>query len=149
MKFRNILTHNIGLKLLALILAFLTLIYVGETEKSDQDKTVLQKLFVRTDYVSKRLEVVPIFAGKAPGGYELLKSAVRVSPESVLVIGPAEFLSDKEAIFTEPIDLSEHTKPKIVSVKLEAISRAIKSQEAKVQVHLAVEKTVRNGKGRN
>ena len=52
MRIRYILLNNIGFKLLALLLAFITLIYVGETTKTDSEQTVLEKLFKRADYIS-------------------------------------------------------------------------------------------------
>ena len=50
MRIRYILLNNIGFKLLALLLAFITLIYVGETTKTDSEQTVLEKLFKRAAF---------------------------------------------------------------------------------------------------
>lgn len=140
MKIGAIISNNIGFKLLALFFAFITLVYVGETAKTDSgDSTVLQKLFWRSDVISKKMEIRPIFVGSTLSGYTFIKEEAKVSPESIVVIGPARHLSDKVHIFTKPIDLSEHTKSKTITVSLENISRAIKSQELTVQVYLPIQ----------
>ena len=140
MKFRNIFINNFGLKILSLLLAFITFIYVGEAIKTDLDKTVLQKLFSRPGYISKKLYVKAIFVGELEKGYQLQKDAVKSYPESVMVIGPSKFIASKEYIFTEPIDLSEHTKTKTLDVELANISRSIKSQKTKAQIYLPIKK---------
>ena len=140
MRIRYILMNNIGFKLLALLLAFITLIYVGETAKTVSEQTVLEKLFKRADYISKPLTVKPIFVGVVPDGYEFLDSDAKPFPESILVIGPAGLLDGKKFVYTKPIDLSEHTKTKPVEVELESVSRSVTPQGAKVQVYLAVKK---------
>jgi YbbR domain-containing protein len=139
MKLNNILLNNIGLKSLALLLAFITLLYVGETARDNtDDRTVLQKLFLGSDYISKELTIKPIFIGSVPEGYGLLKDEVKMSPESTLVIGPARFLADKKFLFTKPVSLNEHTKTKTLTVELESISRSIKPREMKVQLFLPI-----------
>jgi hypothetical protein len=134
--------NNIGLKTLSLILAFITLVYVAETIKTDSgDSTVLQKLFMGSGYITKELAVKPVFLGEVPKGYKFIEEDVRVFPESVVLIGPTRFLSDKKFIYTKPISLSEHTKTKNLNIELESVSRSIKSQEVKAQVFLPIKKT--------
>lgn len=141
MKFNNIILNNFGLKALSLILAFITLVYVGETIKTDSDdRTILQKVFSRAGYISKELTVKPIFVGEAPEGYRFLESEAKVSPETVVVIGPERFLADKKFIYTKPIHIREHTKTKTLAVELKSVSRSIKSREIKTQVFLPIEK---------
>jgi len=144
MKIRNIFFNNVGLKILSLLLALIVLIYVGEAIKTDLDKTVLQKLFSRPGYISKKLYVKAIFVGELKEGYQLQKNEVKSYPESIMVIGPSKFLAKKEYIFTVPIDLSEHTKTKTLDVELASISRSIKSQKAKAQIYLPIKKISTN-----
>lgn len=140
MKVKSALLNNIGLKMLALILAFVTWLYIGEVIEVDSEMTVLQKLLSSSDYISKKLYVKPIFVGAAPAGYKFTESEVKVTPESIVVLGPSNVLSGKEFIYTEPIDLSEHTKRKRLDVELADISPSMKFQKADVQVYLPVEK---------
>ncbi|MFH1380860.1 MAG: YbbR-like domain-containing protein, partial [Candidatus Omnitrophota bacterium] len=108
------------------------------------EKTVLQKLFVSSSYISKTLSVKPVFEGSIPEGFELIKSAVKVYPESILVIGPERVLIQEDSILTKPIDLSEHTKTKLIDVELEDIDSDVRMQKVKVQVSIEIVKTVPN-----
>lgn len=140
MKLRSLFFNNIGLKLLALMLAFITLFYVSEATKTDSQATMLQKVFSRSSYILKELYVKPVFVGNPPDGYEFLEGNVKVAPASVLVIGPARFLSDKEFMFTKPINLGKHTKARMLDVELENVSSSVKSQKTKIQIYLPIEK---------
>ena len=140
MKIKKILLNNLGLKIAALFLAFVTWFYVSDLTEQDSGKTVLQRLLSQTPYISKKLMVKPIFVGDMPEGYVFKKEEVKVIPESMVVLGPAGILSTKEVMYTTPIDLSEHTKGKMIEVGLANINRSIKIQKTKVQVFIPVEK---------
>ena len=141
MKLKRILFNNIGLKLLALVLAFVTLLYVGEAAKVGSKKTVLRKLLLPSSSVTKTLRVEPIFVGAVPEGYAFLENDVTVSPEFVIVMGPSRVLAKKEAIYTESIDLSTLTKSRTLDVSLETFARSPKDRDAKVRVYIPVGKT--------
>lgn len=142
MRLTNLVLNNIGLKVLSLFLAFITLIYVGETTREDpDDRTVLQKFFTQSDFMCKKLAIKPIFVGNPPPGHVFLRNEVKVFPDSVLVLGPARYIADKEFIFTKPIDLSEHSKTKTLGVDLESISRSIRSEEVKSQIYIPIVKS--------
>lgn len=140
MKLKKVLLNNIGLKLLALLLAFVTWFYIGEATKVASQKTVLQKIFSPAYYSSKKLYIKPIFVGSVPRGYEFTETDVKVMPEFIVVLGPSNILSEKEFIYTNPIDLSEHTKTRSVDIELKSISPSIKLQEANAQVYLPIKK---------
>jgi len=137
---KKILSNNIGFKLLALGLAFVTWLYVGEVTKEDSKETVLRKLLSPVSYVSKKLIIKPVFEGEVLPGYKILKSEIRITPDSIVVLGPSRILLDKDFIYTKPIDLKEYTQTKTTEVGLESVSRAIRSSKNKVQVYLPVEK---------
>ena len=139
MRIKSALINNIGLKVLALILAFVTWLYVGEAAKINTEKSILQRVF-SSSYASSQLKVRPVFVGNAPEGYRFLESEAKVTPQSVMLIGPAKILSKKEFIYTKPIDLSEYTVTKTFEIELQSITPSIKLQKAKVQVCVPVEK---------
>lgn len=141
MPIKKILLNNIGLKLLALVLAFITWFYIADATKVDSEKTVLHKLLFHTDYISKKVNIKPIFVGTVPKGYKLAEKDVKITPESIIIVGPSKILSERSLLFTKPIDLSEHTKNKTIDVELNSISRSIRFQKTKVQIFLPVEKT--------
>ncbi|MFH1593787.1 MAG: YbbR-like domain-containing protein [Candidatus Omnitrophota bacterium] len=140
MKIKKFFLNNLGIKTLSLLLAFVTWFYVGETAKMDSsEKTVLERLLLPSAYLAKQLSVKPIFVGKIPDGYRLLKNEVRVNPQSVFIIGPPDILSKREFVFTKPIDLSEHTKSKKFEVELASISRSVTFQKTVVEIQLPIE----------
>lgn len=140
MKIKRILLNNFAIKILALILAFVTWVYVGEATKEGSDQTVLQRLLSSSSYGSKKLQIKPVFMGDVPEGFRLVKENVKVNPDSILVVAPSRALPKKEFISTDPIDLSEHTISKTVDVELENLSKTIELQKTKVQVFIPVEK---------
>jgi len=139
-KMQKALLNNVWLKVMALVLALITLFYVSETNKAGLEKTVLQKLLSSTYYISKELRVLPDFRGEVPDGYEFKKADVKVTPASILVVGPSRVLSKKDSLLTRPIELGEHTKEKTLDVELEDITPSLKAQKIKVQVYLPVVK---------
>ncbi|OGW75321.1 MAG: hypothetical protein A2Z72_01115 [Omnitrophica bacterium RBG_13_46_9] len=141
MRIKQFFLHNIGLKLLALVLAFVTWFYVGEVTKTDTEKTVLQKLLFQPNYISKRVEIKPVYRGVAPAGYKFIDKNVKVTPEYLFIVGSAKILSSIDAIFTKPINLGEYTVSKTVDMELESFSPSIRFQTTKVQVFLPFEKT--------
>lgn len=140
MKISKVITNNMGLKAIALMLALVTWVYVGEAAKIDGEKTALRRLLSPSDYIAKKLIIKPIFVAGVPVGYEFLANEVKVMPDSIVVVGPSKILSSKEFIYTNPIDLTEHTKTKTIEIGLEDISRSIQFDQTEVQVHLPVRK---------
>lgn len=141
MKTKNIIANNLGLKLLAFLLAFVTWLYIGEATKAGSEQTVLQKLFSSSQYGSQKLYVKPVFVGKVPDGYKFRKGEVRILPEFIVFAGPLKSLEKKDFISTKPIDLSENTKSKTFEVDLVSPSSAIKLQKTTAQIYLPIEKT--------
>ena len=140
MKLKRVLLNNAGIKILALLLALLTWLYVGEATKEISQRTVLQKLFSPSSYITKKLYVKPVFRGEVPEGYIFRESEVTVTPEFLLVMGPSRILAKRELVFTEPIDLPEYTKSKTIDVGLQDVSRAIRFQKMTVRVSLNIQK---------
>jgi len=140
MKIRRILLNNIGLKALALFLAFITWLYVGEAAKIHSEKTILQRIFASSYYVSKKLYVKPVFVGDMPEGYKFIKTEVKVNPEYIMVLGSAKIMPKKDFIYTKPIDLSEHTISKTIDADLQSVSPQVKLQKTVVEVYIPVQK---------
>ncbi|MBL7158082.1 MAG: YbbR-like domain-containing protein [Candidatus Omnitrophica bacterium] len=140
MKIKNKLLNNMGFKALALFFALATWFYVGEANKEDTSKTAFEKIFMPKNYMAKTLFVKPVFIGKVPEGYRLIDQKLEISPGNVLVVAPVKILSRKEFIYTEPIDLSEYTKTKLLNVGLRSFSSSVKVESATVRVLLPIEK---------
>ena len=140
MKIKNKLLNNIGFKALALFFALATWFYVGEANKKDTTRTAFEKIFMPKNYMAKTLFVKPVFVGKVPAGYRLIDQKLKVSPVSVLCVAPVKVISGKEFIYTEPIDLDEYTKTKLLDVGLRSFSTSVKIENATVRVLLPIEK---------
>ncbi|MGB2705923.1 MAG: YbbR-like domain-containing protein [Candidatus Omnitrophota bacterium] len=140
MKIKKVLLNNIGLKLLALVLALITWLYIGEVTQEGSGKTLVQKFLTSSYYISKKLIIQPNFVGEMPPGYKLLQDNIRIEPEYIVVLGPAKILSEKEFIYTKPVDLSEYTKTKTLDVGLENISHTIPVQKTDVKIFIPVKK---------
>jgi len=141
MKIKKILLNNIALKLLALVLALMTWVYVGELNEDDSSKTFVQRFLSSSYLVSKKLYVQLNFTGELPKGYKLMQDDLKVTPAYIVVVGPSKVLANKEYIFTKPIDLGEYTKTNTLEIGLENISRTIKVEKTNVEVFVPVKKT--------
>ena len=141
MKIKKILLNNIALKLLALVLAFMTWVYVGELNEGDSGRTLTQRFLSSSYLVSKKLYVHPNFTGELPEGYKLMHDDLKIMPGYIVVVGPAKILANKEYIYTKPIDLGEYTKTKTLEIGLQNISRTIKVEKTNVEVFLPIKKT--------
>ncbi len=146
MKIKKILLNNIGLKVLALVLALVTWFYIGEITEEGTNQTIVQRFRSPSYFVSKKLSIQPNFVGEVPPGYMLIQDDIKVDPEYMVVLGPETILSKKEFIYTKPIDLSEYTKTKTLDVGLERISHEIRIQKTDVSIFIPVKKITEKGK---
>jgi len=140
-KIKKIFLNNIALKLLAVMLAFMTWVYVGELNEDDSSKTLVQRFLSSSYLISKKLYVQANFTGELPEGYTLLQDDLKITPEYIVVVGPSKFLVHKEHIYTQPIHLDEYTKTRTLEVGLKNISRTIKVEKTNVEVLLPIKKT--------
>jgi len=140
MRMKDKILNNIGLKALALLFALATWFYVGEATKKDTAKTAFEKIFMPKNYMGKTLTVKPVFVGKVPAGYRLIDQKLEVTPGSVLVVGPSRVLAGRDYIYTQPIDLSEYTKSRVLDIGLRSFSSSVRLENATVRVRLPIEK---------
>jgi len=140
MKIKGIFLHNLGLKFLALLLALVTWLYVGEVNKKDNERTVLQRILMLSNYTTKKMYIKPIFVGTVPEGYEFVESGISVTPPFIMVTGPSKVLEKKEFVYTKAIDLGEYTKSKEIEIGLENISPSIRLRNIKIKVNLTIAK---------
>lgn len=140
MKLKNAVINNFGMKALSLVLAFLTWFYIGEATRVGPDKTVLEKILSRAPYASRMVTVKPLLVGVVPEGYSLIERDIKVTPGSLLIVGPKSLIKKAEFVETEPIDLSEHTKSKTFTLRLMNVSNSVKIHDAEVQIYLPIEK---------
>jgi len=119
--------NNIGLKLLALLLAMATWIYVvielqqGATE----EKEVLQSILPPYRFVSKKLPVKLNLAGEPMKGYYVAYDKISIKPAEFLIVGPKSIISRMSSVETQPIDISGYSKTFMTDVSVLTPTKAI------------------------
>jgi len=109
---KDLMFNNIGLKLIALILAILTWFYVvGELNKvSLIEENAPLSAYYPYKLQSKYLTILPRFDGAAPSGYKIDDKKVEIEPRECFVLGPAGIIERLDYIQTKAINISEYTK---------------------------------------
>lgn len=139
---KKFFTENIGLKLIALILAFMLWFYVvSELRKgSEEENQFLDKVFPRQQVAAKKLSIKPIFVGRLRSGYEIAGNKVVTVPDYCIVVGTKDILEKIKFIYTMPVDLGGASKSFTKSVALNPIAPGIYMEETFVEVTVPVEK---------
>lgn len=134
---KNIITNNLGLKLLALFLAIITWFYiVVELQKGVVEEVgVFQRIFPYR-VLSKPIPIKLNLVGEPPKGYVVDYDNIAIVPSKFIMVGPKSFLKKISSAITQPIDISEHTKTvvKDVSITPPAPGIAIKDKFIKVTI---------------
>ncbi|MDD5613670.1 MAG: YbbR-like domain-containing protein [Candidatus Omnitrophica bacterium] len=136
MKLIKIVKNNFAYKLVALLLAATTYMYVqGEIGIkgigiSDRELT--------KDIVSKVVPVKVIVKGEPPAGYRILASSIKVNPDKVIIIGKKDDLSRISNIETQEIDIRKFTNTQSLSVSLMPAENAINISSKVVTVEIPI-----------
>ncbi len=91
-------------------------------------------------YTEKRVEVKPIFSGVPSGGVDLVKYTVK--PEELTLSAPVKTLNKLAEISSKPIELSQYTGVKTVSVNLDFDDDILKmmGKDKKVSLEMVFDK---------
>ena len=140
--FWKLLTKNVGLKIIALILALVLWFYVvNELNKgSEVDKQFLNKVLPSDSVMAKKLVIKPIFTGTPRSGFAINSNKTVIVPEYCIVVGQKDLLSRTRFAYTMPIDVRGISKPFTKSVPLNPIAPGIFMEETLVQVTVPIEK---------
>jgi len=140
--FRRLFTENLGMKLLALVLALIAWFYiVRELKKgSEEDIQLLKKILPSEGVVAKRLMIKPVFVGKPRSGFEIVKEKNVVVPEYCIVVGAKGMLEKLKFIYTTPIDVKGAYKSVFKSVPLNPMAPGVYMDETLVQVTATIER---------
>lgn len=140
---KRFFTENIGLKIVALVLALGLWIYiVNDLSKQNLDESrILEKILPSQGVVAKKLTIKPIFVGKPRWGYGVVRDKVVIVPEYCIVVGTRDLLDKIRFTYTMPIDLTGASKPISKSVPLNPIAPGVYMEETLVQVTVPIEKS--------
>ncbi|MBN1871933.1 MAG: YbbR-like domain-containing protein [Candidatus Omnitrophica bacterium] len=146
MRARRWITNNFGLKLLSLILAIATWFYINRelTKKKDEEEKAIFSM-LNYEVVSKKLPIQLTLVGKTQAGYEIATNRITLDPDTVVVIGPKNILSDVAYARTMPIDISEHIKDIVKEIPLAPIAEGISLKNYIVKVNIPIISKIEEG----
>ncbi len=139
MKIKKWITNNIGLKLLALILAIVTWFYTNwelVKIKNKEQRAIISML--EYNVISKKIPVQLTIVGTAQQGYRVLTKDITVEPETIVIVGPEKILRDVNIARTMPIDISNYTKDFKMHIPLAPIADGINLKESLVKVNIPI-----------
>ena len=142
---KNLFTKNIGLKIIALILALALWFYiVNELNKgTEEEKQLLRRMLPSEGMAAKKLMIRPIFVGRIRSGYEMVKDKILIVPEYCIVVGTKDLLEKIRYIYTMPIDVAGSYKTLTRSIALNPIAPGVYMEETLVQVTVPIERSAR------
>jgi YbbR-like protein len=135
--------HNFLAKFVALFLAVATWFYVFDIvndESFPSKKESFEEILEKYRFMSKDLDVKPVYMGKSPEGYKVLFEKVTINPPVISVVGPEKLLEKIEELKTDRIELGEYTRSVTLKTKLHSDSRTLKFEDKMVEVYLPVER---------
>ncbi|MDP8253214.1 MAG: YbbR-like domain-containing protein [Candidatus Kaelpia aquatica] len=136
MKLIAAIKSNFGYKLIALLLAVTTYLYVqgeiGIKGIGFGEKELLE------DVISKVVPIKASIKGEPPEGYKVLKSNISLTPERVIIMGKKDDIMNIAEVATQEIDVRKFTHTQVLSVPLLALENAIIISSKTVTVEIPI-----------
>ncbi len=140
MNIKRFFLHNIGLKLIALVLAIVSWVYiVGELSKATPEEAAALERLLPYRMSAKYIAIQPNVTGKPREGYEIQIDLISVMPEGIMVVGPRSLLDRVTFAKTEPIDISDHVKTFTKDISIMPLAKGLSVKEKIVTVTVPIE----------
>ncbi len=138
---KNLILNNLGLKLLALFLAFATWFYVVvELQKGTiEERQALQRILPYR-IISKRLPVKLNLTGEPPEGYAVEYDKITIDPAECVMVGPRSLLEKLSSVKTRIIDISGHTRMFAKDVSIVPPMKGIDIKDRFIKVTIPISK---------
>ncbi len=108
---KHSILNNMGLKLLALLLAIVTWAYIVlELQKSSVEEREIIQSILPYRMISKKVPIELDLIGEPRDGYKVAYNEVVITPSEFVIVGPKAILNDISSIETQPIDITGLTK---------------------------------------
>ena len=135
-------TKNIGLKIVALILALILWFYVGKevSRESEGNRHFMKRLFPSEGVMAKKLVISPVIVGNPRSGYEVDQANVTLAPGYCIAVGTKDLLDNITIAPTMPINVDSAAKSFTRSVPLRSIP-GVYMEETTTQVSIPIQKT--------
>ncbi|NQT90629.1 MAG: hypothetical protein HQ558_05185 [Candidatus Omnitrophica bacterium] len=108
---RSVLLNNISIKIISLVLAILTWVYIaGQLYRADLAQKKEAPSIIKVSgkkLIVKRLPIYVNIEGEPVKGYKVALDKIVVSPSHSVVAGPPDVIKDISYITTKPIDISK------------------------------------------
>ncbi|MDB4349364.1 YbbR-like domain-containing protein [Omnitrophica bacterium] len=140
---KNAILNNLGLKLLALLLAIVTWIYIviELQEGAAAEREALQSILPPYRMVSKKIPIKLSLMGEPKDGYVVAYDQVAIKPSDFFIVGPKSILNKLSSVETETIDISGYSKTLIKDVTIIPPTKGmIKEKFVTVTVPILMEK---------
>ncbi|MFH1752791.1 MAG: YbbR-like domain-containing protein [Candidatus Omnitrophota bacterium] len=109
---KNFFVNNFGLKLLALLLAIVTWVYVVVElqEGVVAERSALQSILPPYRLLSKKVPIKLNIIGEPKAGYGVAYDRIAIKPNEFLIVGPKSIIERLTSIDTEPVDITGSSK---------------------------------------
>ncbi|MFH1753682.1 MAG: YbbR-like domain-containing protein [Candidatus Omnitrophota bacterium] len=108
---KNAILNNLGLKLLALILAIATWAYIViELQSGTLEEKEILKNVLPYRMISKKLPIELNLVGEVPDGYAVVHDEIIITPANFVIVGPKAVLGELSVIETQPVHIEGNTK---------------------------------------
>ena len=109
---KNTILNNFGLKLLALLLAIVTWVYIVIElhQGSGRETAALQSMLPSYRLESKKIPIKLNIMGEPKEGYQVAYDRVVLNPSEFILVGPKALIAHLSAIETETVDITGSNK---------------------------------------
>ncbi|MBN1526369.1 MAG: YbbR-like domain-containing protein [Candidatus Omnitrophica bacterium] len=137
-------TENIGLKVIALMLALILWFYVDKeiNKGPEEEMQFLKKIFPSEGITAKRLAIKPMIEGELRSGYEIEGGKPTLSPEYCLAVGSKDLLEKISAASTAPVNIDGAFRTFSKSVPLRPIP-GVYMESTSTKVTVTIQKATR------
>jgi len=138
-KTKQWIINNLGLKILALILAMGTWFYINmelTKVKTEEERAIFSMLHY--DVISKKLPIQVTIVGVMRPGFKIDTEGITIDPETCVVIGPKNMLDDVDIARTVPVDISEYTQDIIKDLELAPIAKGLELKNYFVKIYIPI-----------
>lgn len=141
MNIKKIILNNIGLKLVALVLAVIAWVYIiGELNKATPEERAALERLLPYRMTAKFLSVQLNLTGEPRKGYSVQADEATIEPKGIMVVGPRSVLDRTSFIKTEPINISDHTRTFSKDVSLMPLAKGLSVKDKVITVTIPVKK---------
>lgn len=136
-------TNNLWLKIIALILAIISWIYINEEVKQGtaiQPPNFISRFIEENPIISKSVPIVPKIKNSPPPGFKVKEKEIYVTPPSCKIWGREDKIKEINNIFTTSINVEDKTETFQAHIPLTVVPGMILPEDTIVEVKVPIVK---------